>query len=188
MVYSRYIVIMIFFALAFPTACGSSRKTAVQDPVAQSGTGSEEIWYQYGGARVAYTAVTRPKQLYTGYGAVRDPALYGQAPTTTQEKAPSKKRVKPKAAATPPPRDPNCPPCPPAETAKNSSPPQGSMPQSGIFSAPVQQGVAPSAPLPSGTAPSATGAITPPPIPSQEPLSGMPAAIPAPMAPNAPGT
>ena len=186
MFYSRYIAVVMFFALAFPSGCGSGRNNAMQDPVAQSGTGSEEIWQQYGGARVAYTALARPKHLYTGYGAVRDPALYGQAPTTTQEKAPAPKRSRSKAAPQAP-REPNCPPCPPVETSKNSSPPQGLSSQSSALAAPVQ-GITLPAPLPPVAAPDAPGAIAPPPSPPQTPLSAMPAAIPAPIAPNTPGT
>ncbi|MCL2123469.1 MAG: hypothetical protein FWH34_05200, partial [Desulfovibrionaceae bacterium] len=99
MAYSRYTVLVMLVSLVFPVGCGSSLNKAMQDPVAQSGTSSEDIWYRYGGARVAYTAVTRPKQLYTDYSTVRDPALYGQAPATTPEKSSPKKRSKPKAAA-----------------------------------------------------------------------------------------
>ncbi|MDR0239087.1 MAG: hypothetical protein LBI88_02510 [Deltaproteobacteria bacterium] len=138
--------------------------------MAQSGTSSEDIWYQYGGARVAYTAVTRPKQLYTGYGAVRDPALYGQAPATTAAKTSPQKRPKPKAAAAVP-RDPNCPPCPPTDTAAHT--PQSANPPVGTaFSAPVQGAVG-SAPPP---APAPAGPNAAAPLPSP------------PIAPSAPGT
>jgi len=168
MAYFRYTVLAMLFSLAFLAGCGSSLNKAMQDPVAQSGTSSEELWYRYGGARVAYTAVTRPQQLYTGYGTVRDPALHEQAPATTQAKTPPKKRSKPKAAAAAP-RDPNCPPCPPADAAVNT--PQSASPQaSPAFSAPAQ---------------GAAGSALPP--PPTIPLSGMPAATPAPMAAEAPG-
>ena len=197
MVYSRYIVLVMFILLVFQAGCGSTRNNVMQDPVAQSGTGSEELWYQYGGARVAYTAVARPKQFYTGYGAVRDPALYGQAPATTQEMTRPKKRTKPKPAATAP-RDPNCPPCPPADAAantpKNVSPqasPAFSVPAQGTTSftlPPAASGAAGFTPPPPAPAPDATGSGALPPIPPKLPVSGMPTAAPAPMEPNAPGT
>jgi len=185
MAYFRYTVMAMLFLLVFLAGCGSSLNKAMQDPVAQSGTSSEELWYRYGGARVAYTAVTRPQQLYTGYSAVRDPALYEQAPATTQAKTPTKKRAKPKAAANAP-RDPNCPPCPSADAAANT--PQSAKPQAGPASFAPAQGVAGSAPPPPALAPGGTSAAAPLPPPPAIPLSGMPAATPAPMAPEAPGT
>ena len=197
MVYFRYIVLAMIVLLVFQAGCGSTRNNVMRDPVAQSGTGSEELWYQYGGARVAYTAVARPKQLYTGYGTVRDPALYGQAPTTIQERTSPKKRAKPKPAATAP-RDPNCPPCPPTDAAANT-PHTVSQQASPAFSVPAQgstsftlppaiSGAAGFAPPPPAAAADATGAVAPPPIPPRLPLADMPIAAPAPMAPNAPGT
>ena len=184
---SRYIVLAMFLSLVFPTGCGSNWNRSMQDPVARSGTGSEEIWYQYGGARVAYTAIARPKQLYTGYGTVRDPALYAQAPMTTQAKTPPKKPSRAKPAVTPP-RDPNCPPCPPADTAKHTPAPQSLLPQTNpVFSAPAQSLAKPT-PSPAASAPTVAGTVESLPSVPQTPLSSMPAAIPAPMAPNAPGT
>ena len=184
MAYFRYAVLAMLFSLVFLAGCGSSLKKAMRDPVAQSGTSSEELWYQYGGARVAYTAVTRPKQLYAGYSAVRDPALHGQAPATTQEKPPPRKRSKPKAAAVAP-RDPNCPPCPPANAA--ATVPQSTSSQaSPAFSAPAQS-VAGSVPPPPTLAPGSANAAAPLPSPPATPLPSMPAATPAPAAPGAPG-
>jgi len=181
----RYTVLAVLFSLVFLAGCGSSLNKAMQDSVAQSGTSSEEIWYQYGGARVAYTAVARPKQLYAGYSAVRDPALYGQAPATTAAKTSPQKRPKPKAAAAAP-RDPNCPPCPPTDTAAHT--PRSASSQAGpAFSAPVQS-AAGSTPPPPAPAPAATNAAAPPPSPPIVPVPSMPAATPAPMAPGAPGT
>ena len=182
MAYSRYILLALLFSLVCPAGCGS-RKQA-WDPAAQSGTSSEEIWYQHGGARVAYTAVARPKQLYTGYGAVRDPALYGQVPATTQ--APQKKRSKPKPQTTAAaPRHPDCPPCPPTDAAKNA--PQSLSPQPSPVSLPAQ-GATSSTPSLSTDLPSAVGSAAPPPSPSRMPLPGMPAATSATPAPSAPGT
>jgi len=184
MAYFRYTVMAMLFLLVFLAGCGSNLNKAMQDSVAQSGTSSEELWYRYGGARVAYTAVTRPKQLYTGYSTVRDPALYGQEPATTQTKAPPKKRSKPKAASVAP-RDPNCPPCPPADASANT--PQSASSQANpAFSAPAQ-GAAGSVPPPSAPSPGGANAVTPLPLPPI-PLSGMPAATPAPMTPGSPGT
>ena len=182
MAYSKYILLVMMFSLVFLAACGGNRKAAMRDPVAQAGTSSEEVWYQYGGARMAYTAVTRPKQLYTGYGAVRDPALYGQAPATTQEKASSPRRykAKPKVAA-PASRDPNCPPCPPADATKNAPP--SLIPQaSPAFPAPAQ-GAASFSPSSPVVASGATGAAAPPPSPPMTPLPSKSIAIPAPLTP-----
>jgi hypothetical protein len=197
-------IALIMLVAALLAACGSGRNPALRDPVAQSGASSEEIWYRDGGARVAYTAVARPKQLYAGYGAVRDPALYGQAPATT--KTPAKKRVAPKAKAAPP-RSPDCPPCPPADAAKSapqnagsqaspasSAPAQGAAgTQSGSSSFPGA-GPPSSAPaqgatglvLPPAAPPSAGGAAAAPPSSPRLPLPGMPAATPAPATPYAP--
>jgi len=191
MVYVRYTVLVMLFSLAFLAGCGSSLHKAMQDPAAMSGTSSEELWYQYGGARVAYTAVTRPKQLNTGYNAVRDPALYGQMTTTTEVKAPAKKRVKAKAAA-PAPRDPNCPPCPPCPacppTDATGNKLQSVNPQTSPTFFTPGQGSTDSNPLPPALLPGgANAAATPPPAPPT-PLPSMPAAIPAPLAPEAPGT
>ncbi|MDR2695246.1 MAG: hypothetical protein LBC79_02555 [Deltaproteobacteria bacterium] len=183
MMHSRYIALVMLVSLVFPAACGSSRSRALQDPVAQSGTGSEELWYQYGGARVAYTAVARPKQLHTGYGAVRDPALYAQAPATTQvvPKARSKPKAKAKPAAAPA-RDPNCPPCPPAESVQSAPP--GLIPQAGSApSASSQSAARLVPPSVAADAPGATGLAAPLPGPPRTPL---PAAAPAPATPAAP--
>jgi hypothetical protein len=183
----RYIA-LVLFAAALLAACGSGRNQVLRDPVAQSGASSEEIWYRDGGARTAYTAVARPKQLYAGYGSVWDPALYGQAPATT--KTPVKKRVAPKAKATPP-RSPDCPPCPPADAAQNapqssqaSPAASASFPGSGS-SAPAQgaTGFALPSAVPQSNAGGATASSSPP----RMPLPGMPAATPAPATPYAPG-
>ena len=186
MPYFRYIAVMMLFSLVFPAACGSSRNRVLEDRAANSGTSSEDIWYQYGGARVAYTTVARPKQLHTGYGSVRDPALYGQAPTTT--KAPQKRPSKAKTAAQTAPapqRDPNCPPCPPADAAQN--PPPAPIVQASPVPPPPAQSAASSAlPAPPAGVPGATAAAAPPPNPPRMPLPGMPAATPAPLTPNAP--
>jgi len=188
MAYSRYIFLAVLFSFIFLAGCGSSRNKAALDPVAQSGTSSEEIWYQYGGARMAYTAVTRPKQLYTGYSAIRDPALYGQAPTTTQTSP--KKRSRPKPAVTAP-RDPNCPPCPPPDcppcppadaNAVKTTPQTLNSQASPTFSAPAQ-GAASFDPSAIQGAAGVTGVGAPPPSPPKLPLPNMPAAMPA-----APGT
>ena len=184
MPYFRYIAVAMLFSLLFPAGCGSSRNKALQDPVARSGTSSEDIWYQYGGARVAYTSVARPKQLHTGYASVMDPALYGQAPTTT--KVPSKQAAKPKPkAAAAPPRDPNCPPCPPAD-ATNSPPPTPSPQASPALPPPAQSAASPAPPAPATSVPGATAAAAPPPSPPRMPLPGMPAATPAPTTPKPP--
>jgi len=163
MVYSRHIVLALLFSLVFSSGCVSSRNSALWDPVARSGASSEEIWYQYGGARVAYTAVPRPKQLYAGYGVVRDPAQYAQAPAITRGKKASPKRSQAKV-----PRPPDCPPCPPtdADVAKNTP------------------GAASSASPSPATAPGNTGFAAPPP---NLPPMLLPAPTPAPAAPNAPG-
>ena len=182
MPYFRYIAVMMLFSLIFPAACGSSRNTILQDNVAGSGTSSEELWYQYGGARVAYTTVARPKQLHTGYGSVLDPALYGQAPATTKSSA--KKRSKPKPAAAPP-RDPNCPPCPPADAAVGP-PPSPSPPASPAFPPPAQSAVSPAPSLPDAGVPGATAFAAPQPGPARIPLPGLPAAAPLQPTPNAP--
>jgi hypothetical protein len=182
MSYFRYIAVAMLFSLVFSAGCGSSRNKVLQDPAANAGTSSEDIWYQYGGARVAYTAVARPKQLHTGYGSVRDPALYGQAPATT--KASAKRASKPKPAAAPP-RDPNCPPCPPADAAQ--SPPPSPNPQaSPALPPPARSAASPAPPAPAAGVPSATAAAAPPPSPPRLPLPGMPAATPAPISPSAP--
>jgi len=187
MAYSRHIAVAMLFSLVFPAAC--SHNAAMLDPVAQSGASSEEIWYRYGGARVAYTAVARPKQLTAGYGAAQDPALYAQVlattTTTTTQKAALKKRSASKTAAAPP-RPPDCPPCPPTGAAPSVS-------QIPLFSAPPQ-GAARPAPLPpapglpdvSGV-PGSAGLAAPPPSPPKIPLPALPPATPAPMAPDAPG-
>jgi len=193
MAYSRYIAVAMLFSLVFPAAC--SKNTALWDPAAQSGASSEEIWYRYGGARVAYTAVARPKQLSTGHGAVQDPALYGQAPAT--QKVSPKKRSAPKPV-TAPKRPPECPPCPPADAATSASH-NASSQASPAFSAPAQGATRPVPPPPAPSTPSApgvpsvtgvpgpAGVTAPPPSPPKIPLPGMPAAIPAPIAPGAPG-
>lgn len=200
----RYMLLAMLCALVCLPGCGSGRARALKDPAAQSGAGSEEIWYRYGGARVAYTAIPRPRQLYAGYGVAPDPALYGQAPATTLEKAPTQRRSRPKAA-TPAPRPPDCPPCPPATDAVTSAPPNTSaqsgparaasdlganlaLPPStagpGVVAPPPAQPAMPSPGMPATTS---SGALPPlPPLPGT-PLSGMPAATPAPPAPNAPG-
>jgi hypothetical protein len=180
MPYFRYIAVMMLFSLVFPAACGSGRNRVMQDPVASSGTSSEDVWYQYGGARVAYTTVARPRQLHTGYGSVLDPALHGQAPATTKtaSKAPAKRSAKPKPAAAPP-RDPNCPPCPPADAA-NTPPPAPSPQASPASPLPAQSAVSPAPPVPAAGVPGAAAVAAPPP-----PRISLPA-MPPPAAPNAP--
>ena len=183
MPYFRSIAVIMLFSLVFPAGCGSSRNRVLQDHAANSGTSSEDIWYQYGGARVAYTAVARPKQLHTGYGSVRDPALYGQAPTTT--KSPLKRSSKPKPKPAPQ-RDPNCPPCPPADAA--TSPPPAPIAQASPALSPLPAQNAASSALPASPAgvPGATTVAAPPTSLQKMPLPGMPAATPTPITSNAP--
>lgn len=145
----RYFPVALLL-LAFCLAGCSGRRGAAPDPVAQSGASSEDIWYPDGGARWAWTAIPRPRHLYTGLTGVRDPALY-QAPQAQRAGGGKKSgaRVKKAAPPPPPPRPQDCPPCPPEETNKR----------------------APSAALPPA-APSAT------PVGQRQPLPAMPAASP----------
>jgi hypothetical protein len=174
MAYFRYICMAMLLSLVFLAGC-ANWNWAIRDPVAQSGASSEEIWYRKGGARVAYTAVARPKQLHTDYGVVWDPALYELAPATVR--AAQKKPSAPKVPTAPP----DCPPCSPTDAA--ATVPQNLRPAS---SAPVQ--VSGSAVLPSSTTldPASGGSVDPPATP-RIPLPGMPTATPAPMTPDTPG-
>jgi len=179
----RYVAWMMLVSLLFPAACTSSRDRVLRDPVARSGASSEEIWYREGGARVAYTAVARPRHLYTGDGATPDPALYEQAPALP--KTPPKRRpaTKPRVEA---PKKPDCSQCPPAE-ATQKAPPTASPPAEPASAAPVAGDAVP--PFPSTMLPQNTGGLPAMPAgsPPRLPLPGMPPATPAPVAPNASG-
>jgi hypothetical protein len=204
----RYAALVMLVLLVFPAGCGSSRNQTLRDPVARSGASSEELWYRNGGARVAYTAVVRPRHLYAGYGTAPDPALYGQMPATTQP-APQK-RSTPKPRATPP-KTPECPPCPPADAMQkapsqtnpaSSAPVQDTAGAGSQFPAAPPQGAADStppvpatfppqgasgstAPFPAALLPQGTGSIpATTPLPPRLPLPAMPAATPAPGTPG----
>ena len=195
----QYAALVMLVSLFLPAGCGAGRNQVLRDPVAQSGASSEELWYRDGGARVAYTAIVRPRQLYAGYGTAPDPALYGRMPATTP--APRKRSTpKPKVEA---PKTPECPPCPPADASRNT--PQNATSQASPassdpardaadstspfptagFSAPFGS----SSPFPSTLPPSGDeGTMAASPNTPRIPLPGMPAATPAPAAPGgAPG-
>jgi hypothetical protein len=188
----RHIALGTLVLFVFTAGCVNSRNVVMRDPVAHSGASNEEIWYRDGGARVAYTAVPRHRQLYAGYGVARDPALYAPAPT----KPPPRKRPAPKPQA-PPPKSPDCPPCPPGDAGAGAPPsaapaqgaasgaPDPSASQGAESAAPEQETAGPATPSPVMTLPQNTGGIAAPPSPPRMPLPSMPSATPAPPAPNA---
>ncbi len=179
-----HILMLLLFALCL-AGCARQKPT---DPVALSETSSEEIWYKDGGARWAWTAVDRPRQLYTGYGTVRDPALAQGEPVQPVKKRVIKRAAKPKAPVQPVrspdcPPCPACPPCPPADAAKPAVPNSGAgrvaptpAPQSPALSPAVPPQAAPP------PTPSAFSGSFPPLAPPSAPLPAMPPATPAPAA------